>query len=269
MHPAYLAGLIDAEGCFCLTKNFRSQLSINMTHRSIIELVASHWGVSVTAQARTEGSRWKDTYRAMVCHRRRLIPVIQEVQPYLLLKREQAAKVLMFCASTNRDEQKKLIQEVALLNARKVDKDIDITGMVAGDILIEYWAGFFDGEGCLRIRKSYNRTYSLSASINVREGNILELIRSVFGGSLERNAFNGIGAAKCSRWGLGVTQGLQEFIKKMGSLVVVKSPQFNVAQKFLSLPHGSPEKKVLYEQMGILNYRGIRPHGDTQLASFG
>lgn len=62
--------------------------------------------------------------------------------------------------------------------------------MKAKDIDLAYFAGLFDGEGCLHIRKTKTKvqktTYALVCKISMCNFSILEQLQQTFGGSLHK-----------------------------------------------------------------------------------
>lgn len=90
---AYLAGLIDGEGCLMLSQaqtTIRPKLQLIMTDQALVEWVASIWGTTVTSFAK---------YRALPHHKpqfrttltgERAVVAIEYIEPYMRLKRSQA-----------------------------------------------------------------------------------------------------------------------------------------------------------------------------------
>lgn len=99
----YLAGLIDAEGCFRVSKRFRKStniwiyntcLEIGNTRIGVIKWAFEHFGGSLTyiaskRQNRKNSATWS-------CHAQILYPILMRVVKYLINKREVCEELIKF-----------------------------------------------------------------------------------------------------------------------------------------------------------------------------
>lgn len=89
---AYLAGLVDGEGCITITlvrKRYHMvQLRIANTDPRMTRWLQSNFGGGVTIENR-QNARWKVRYTWCV-GARAAEPILRAVLPHLLLKRDQA-----------------------------------------------------------------------------------------------------------------------------------------------------------------------------------
>ena len=96
---AYLAGIIDGEGCISIRKckqgkyiYFKPMIEVSMTHRPTIEFVAKTFGNSVWYEVRAI-YRHKKIYKWRATGTN-VIPILKNILPYLITKREQAIVAL-------------------------------------------------------------------------------------------------------------------------------------------------------------------------------
>lgn len=97
---AYLAGLIDGEGCISIKHNKQNNvyfpwIAVGMTQLEGIELLVETFGGKVredrTSNRKSVMYRWEQNKRDVVMH------VLQSVLPYLRVKKALAILVLAFC----------------------------------------------------------------------------------------------------------------------------------------------------------------------------
>ena len=109
---AYLAGLIDGEGCICISKNYpvdkrgkvhrvhvqyNLELTITNTNLSIIRWLSKYAeGRRVTKGRRN--ARWKTAHNWRATSRGHLIWLLDNVRPYLQAKKRQAEVAESFIA---------------------------------------------------------------------------------------------------------------------------------------------------------------------------
>jgi hypothetical protein len=122
----------------------------------------------------------------------------------------------------------------------------------------EWLAGFFDGEGCVYLQASFRRNrklprFSLQVCITQNDQNILEKIKSEYGGQVYKHS-----GKRCYRWRV-VSVSALKFLEVMLPYVLIKKEQVVLAIQFAkTLRHenlGSigmgPEVNSL--RMGICN----------------
>ena len=99
---AYLAGLIDGEGCFVLhdhgNHKFGCSLAIGNTDPRMTEWLRARFGGSVGIESR--GSRCKLVYR-WTASAKDLDSIIQAVLPFLIIKRDRAELILAYRRTLN------------------------------------------------------------------------------------------------------------------------------------------------------------------------
>lgn len=97
MNFAYVAGLIDGEGCIHLDtsgRTTRARVSVGMTEPAlpILTELQNQWGGTIYQQ-RPATERWAAAYTWHVTGEK-AARIIRDIQPYLILKKPQAALAL-------------------------------------------------------------------------------------------------------------------------------------------------------------------------------
>ena len=97
MNLAYVAGLVDGEGCIGIYhrskgRGYQAALIVSNTHRGVLELLQSAFGGDiVTARSRRlrPCHQWRITDRAAM-------PLAQALLPYMVIKAPQMALLVAF-----------------------------------------------------------------------------------------------------------------------------------------------------------------------------
>lgn len=101
---AYAAGLIDGEGCICINYNkptglkkygqFYPMVTVHITDVNVLKWLQSIWGGSIKTRKKGE-EHWKPSYDWKI-QSTRAIEFIQEIQPYMIIKSDEAVAFLTF-----------------------------------------------------------------------------------------------------------------------------------------------------------------------------
>lgn len=110
--PQYLAGLIDGEGYFGLipsrvkglkNASYEPAFKIGMTGESILvifqELVATYGGHIGKRNGLTKGNR--EAYLYILKNRKKVLALLEDVLPYLIVKQQQGVLLKEFCLLPN------------------------------------------------------------------------------------------------------------------------------------------------------------------------
>ena len=100
---AYLAGIIDGEGCICIrhhTKDRKSptwdsRLYIVSTDRKLIDWLQSNFGGLTYSRNSKKNPHWK-TKHEWVVPANQLLPILYAVLPYLVIKKEHSEIAIKF-----------------------------------------------------------------------------------------------------------------------------------------------------------------------------
>lgn len=94
---AYLAGIIDGEGCISIRRckqgkfiYFKPMIEVGMTNKGPIELLEKTFGNSAWYEIAPSGKR------KLICHKWRVtgtncLPVLNAISPFLIVKKQQAS----------------------------------------------------------------------------------------------------------------------------------------------------------------------------------
>lgn len=98
---AYLAGLIDADGCFQIAGNgnprcLRPNIQVIMTHEPTIRWMAELWGASCTSWAEHRRAEHHKPQFRTVLTGERAADLCQLLLPFMITKKEQAKLIIEF-----------------------------------------------------------------------------------------------------------------------------------------------------------------------------
>ena len=101
---AYLAGIIDGEGCVSIRKTFqygkhyyyKPMIEVGMTVKSPIQLLYDIFGGSAWYEVPKNGGKWQNQHKWRVTGKG-VLPVINAILPYLIVKKAQAILCIEYC----------------------------------------------------------------------------------------------------------------------------------------------------------------------------
>lgn len=108
-HLAYLAGIIDGEGCFWIgiitqkdKPQWRGLLKIDNTDKKLFEWIDQYFGGTASARNRTTSSRKfeRDIY-TWTFTGDRLMDICEQLLPFLVIKKEHCANMIKFRKTFN------------------------------------------------------------------------------------------------------------------------------------------------------------------------
>ena len=115
---AYMAGIMDADGCFMITKHNRNKnskwnlsptylpcLKISMAEKEAIDFITSALKIGSYKLDRARIREYKDgkrfggkpMYDWFMRNKKQIIPVLERIIPYLKVKKERAIHMLNYC----------------------------------------------------------------------------------------------------------------------------------------------------------------------------
>lgn len=129
---AYLAGIIDGEGCITISKatsgkyvSFRPLVEITNTNFEALKQIGQILGVKCTFFELKGKNGRKDYHRVVLYKTKQILSLLSQIIPYLLIKKRQAELVANFCirrldlqkfSSTDED----IIGEIRKLNKKGI-----------------------------------------------------------------------------------------------------------------------------------------------------
>jgi hypothetical protein len=105
LEPAYVAGLLDGEGCLCIYKrgdknsvgrNFRGEISMGMTKRRAIDGLKETYGGHISNHL-AQKTTWSDQFHWKLADPGKMLRLIEEVKPFMLIKHEQLIILEKLC----------------------------------------------------------------------------------------------------------------------------------------------------------------------------
>ena len=93
---AYMAGLVDGEGCLRINKEDRCSVIITNTDIKMIEWVKFNFGGIIYLEER-EKNNWKSCYTINIRKTKDILKLLIAIKPYLTIKIEQADKLILRC----------------------------------------------------------------------------------------------------------------------------------------------------------------------------
>jgi hypothetical protein len=103
-----------------------------------------------------------------------------------------------------------------------------------------YWAGFFDGEGCVTIRRSNryrggNPSYQCCVSVTNKDLLVLMELREEFGGKIYPKSRREKCHALAFEWFTSRRSEVEHFLSSIGPYIRVKVNQVELGRQFLAL----------------------------------
>jgi hypothetical protein len=140
------------------------------------------------------------------------------------------------------------------------------------DTELAWMAGFFDGEGCIRLSKLKrygNRQgihYGRGVTISNTDRDSLEIFKLYFGGSIQLHTKQSLKHKTAYKW-VACSRMADNFIDKVYPYLKLKRNRADLFIKFKNLfckegldlkENDYTERNELVEQMHIANFRGVR-----------
>jgi hypothetical protein len=105
-----------------------------------------------------------------------------------------------------------------------------------------YWAGFFDGEGCINpekyVSKEYNEKFIIGVKVCVtqKEPLVAALMQQRFGGHVRTHSITTVSGKKSSitRWELNKAEEVMKFLEAMRPYLIIKGIEADIALELLS-----------------------------------
>lgn len=92
---AYLAGLIDADGCIRINKENRIQIDVTNTQLGMIEWVKENFGGRIAFEEKSKKfDGWSDCYRIEIRKTKDVVKILEAIKPYLTIKQEKADELI-------------------------------------------------------------------------------------------------------------------------------------------------------------------------------
>lgn len=228
---AYVAGLLDAEGCFTIVKqttelqdHYHPRLILVSTFRPVIEWMVDNFGGVLYHKKlqppRQDAYHWKTNSKEQTCK------FISLVLPYLKLKKDEAATLLEFCSLPSKkliEERERLYQKIRQQKKRESvtteTQDFSLKNSLAN----AYFAGFFDGEGCISLSRNGKYVAPLKAAVgNTDKAILLEMQKRYGGRFYEKKLSNLPLHSPVFYWELQQSEQLEQFLLAVLPHLIIK-----------------------------------------------
>lgn len=194
---AYMAGLMDAEGCFCITTCKHNTLGHMLydpsircasTFKPVLSWVVKNFGGTIYNHKPSKGNllpRW-DWSTDSYMHSQQFLFLIH---PYLILKKEESFILEQFYALYRQqvpEQRHYFYEEMRRLKTRESVTTNTQDIKWKNNLINAYFAGFFDGEGSIDYE---NKGTTVRVAIGNTAKSLLQFMTKRYGGRF--HPFNG------------------------------------------------------------------------------
>ena len=269
---SYMAGIFDAEGCARIATHkrgnqtyFEPKVYLSNKSRALMQWSVLHFGGSFSLNVnKNAGEDWYLWYLQSFSS---VAAFLKAILPYLKYKREQAKVLIEFIE--NRDNLSESQKYEYIDKLKELKQHGSVTTETNSSYLKAepaYLAGFFDGEGCVRVNKTPTKntiSYHLIVTIANNDRTILDACRELYGGDVRPK-----GKRDCLSWSLFAKANIEKFLLSSLPYLVVKRDEALAALEYVQLRRTQcPEKReALYLKLIALKKLKIQSelHGDMQ-----
>lgn len=246
----YITGFFDAEGCIDITVG-TLQIHINQVYKPILEKIGMLFKSKITIHSKesydNKGIHRKEAYRFKITSEKAL-SFLEYILQFSIEKKSQIKVGLNYQRNIKIYHEKgidrlKGISQLEieqrknysnLLTTLKKENSISNIPEMPEDIQLGYFAGFFDGEGCVRIDKGNKGSYTLRIELTNSCIEILKLFQNKYGGKIREHVINKSlknNHKKIYIWSIHSNNSLT-FLKEIYPLTIVKFDQIKYAIEF-------------------------------------
>ena len=270
-----MAGILDAEGCIRIATHKRGsktyyepKVYLSNKSRALMQWSVLHFGGSFSRNVNNKaGEDWFIWYLQSFPT---VVSFLKTILPYLKYKRVQAETLIEFIEnrdSLSDDQKNEYVRKLKELKQHgSVTTETNSSYLKAEPA---YMAGFFDGEGCVRVNKTLTKgviCYHLIVTVANNDRSILDAYREVYGGDVRLK-----GKRDCYSWSLFNKVHIEQFLLDTLPYLVVKRDEALAAMDYIRLGHKKhcPEKREeLYQKLIALKKLKTQSelHSDVQSA---
>lgn len=275
---AYVAGLIDAEGCYTLSKHIRPEgyamydplIRFTTSHLPTAKWVKENFGGYFSTK-NWKNDQWKTYHQWRIGNDIEASRFLTLIQPYIWMKTPEAdilQEYYLLRGIQNKTAREDLYQKMVAYRERKSvttnTSDFSFTNNIAN----AYLAGVFDGEGSIFFIET-KETIRLDVSLGNTSEPLVHVYQDFFGGRVRRREpHNGI--LPMFEWAIGKQSDLEKFLLAMLPYLVTKREQAKIALEFirtrksLSLEEGRKIKQEVSKLNGKMRESDLT--GDRESA---
>lgn len=241
---AYMAGLLDAEGCLYIGRkektngivNYGYGLVITNTYRPLMKWLLDTWGGRFKQRAIKTGYRydWSTTGA------KHTLQVLNAINPYLVVKSEQAKlleEYLNLEGVNNPGAREKLWARSRFLKHCSLDCVTTNTPSASQKKHFgAYAAGMLDGDGSILVTKGRKSgVIWASAGISNADPRVIRLFELRFGGIVRKNFFDKPEHRTCYSWSVTKADEKIKFLLAIIPYLVIKKEKGKIALELTRL----------------------------------
>jgi hypothetical protein len=263
---AYVAGLLDAEGCIEIAKGilpntiqYLSRLKISNKDKRVMNYLVSHFGGTFKKEPNNDD--WMYNWR--ITNAKHMTWFLSTILPYTQIKTQEALVALEYCNLNGvKDPQRR---EVLYLRSRELkDRSVETKtqGFSDKDKLVNaYYAALFDGEGDISIDRFYPRGRESACYYgHVRCKNtfkpIIDLMVPRYAGATSTIHENHSDWSPQRVWRLSRKDYLEKFLLKTLPYLIIKRDRAKLLLNFIRLKIGPQheQRQRMFDEMYKLNH---------------
>jgi hypothetical protein len=238
---AYVAGLIDAEGCYTLSRHVRPDgyvmfdplIRFTTSHLPTAKWVKDNFGGYFSTK-NWPNNQWKTYYQWRIGNDSEASSFLTLIKPYIWEKIAEAGIIeeyYLLRGIQNKPAREVLYQKMVEYRERKSVTTNTSDFPFNTNIAHAYLAGFFDGEGSIYFVEAKN-TIRIDISLGNTFEPAIKAYQKVFGGhSRKRDPHNGI--LPIYEWKIGRQSDLETFLLSVLPYLVTKREQAKIALDFV------------------------------------
>jgi hypothetical protein len=268
-----MAGLLDAEGCFSLSKHTRSNgyvmydplIRFTTTHKPTATWVTANFGGTLK-QREWKGGKWKTYYQWRFGSDKHAAEFLSLILPYVSIKKKEALVLQEYynlSGCQNPEKREQLFQTMTGLKNRESVTTDTLSFSFDSNEVNAYFAGIFDGEGSAYIVKYTQTKGGLGYRPHISVGNsfhpLINALHLYYGGSTRDRGFQN-SKLQMYDWDLRRVADQEKFLLAVLPYLSIKREQSNLLLKFLRL-NGVPnpvKRAEFHLQMRQLNGKKIQ-----------
>lgn len=255
---AYLSGLIEADGSFCISRShvngrpvYDPLIRITTTHLPTVRWIVDKFGGSCSKKSWSNPA-WKDYYawkHSSDLHASRLL---DSLLPYLWIKKEQALVLRDYYrmrGAYGKDLRQILYEKIGRLNQGE-PVTTNMSGLsLVGKNRAAYFAGLFDGEGsCYIIKVKQSKWsrgggfyYRASVCLSMARKDTIDALHKCYGGHARgREPHNGV--LPMYEWSLKDNPTKERFLLDTIPYMITKREQAKSVLEFVRM-NGRPDQE--------------------------
>ena len=272
---AYVAGVVDAEGCLAVYKSndprgpiYSARIAVSNRSKELVDFFVANFGGYITID-HPKKAEHNVNYLWHLSSGQHTERFLSQIYPYLRGKKAQADVLFEYLAMGGENNPAK--RESLYQKTKELKNEVRVTTETptSSKLDVAYLSGFFDGEGHVSVVSFMGNGYRQYASrLNVTNTDLpmLEFYKETFGGSIRKHSKP---RKQTYRWELRRNEDRIKFLLACLPYLIVKREEANIVLEYLRL--GSSEnptkRNYFYEQLvKIKKERVIQSHllGDKQ-----